>query len=405
MVDKKISELDPAGPLTGVEELAVVQGVGPDTVKTTVQKVIEAGLAFKGALVEKSTAQSIPTAVSTAVSWDAETLDIGGFWTAGQPTRLTIPSGISKVRLSSNVEWANNSTGRRDISITKNGTTLYPGVGQRTKNAVNESWDTVNTGVISVITGDYFEVIVYQNSGSSLDVGGDVFSSSWFQIEVVEEVNSSLLTGSASLGNLSDVDLVPAPTDGQTLSYNSSTSKWEPQNRDMRKVATGTVSGGEINVSGLNLSGWQHLLVVVHDLVSATDINYIKLQVKDAGGDVTGNVYRYIYQMASTGGSTRIESGATATDHLPVVGSTNSAWASGNGTGDKSFGQMLITNAQASANKGANSDFMFGFGNGSTAIGSARVAGQIDITVPIVGIRIFGTAALSSGNVTIYAYS
>ena len=44
----------------------------------------------------------LPTSTDTSIPWDATVYDTDNFWSAGNPTRFTIPSGVSKVRLKPN---------------------------------------------------------------------------------------------------------------------------------------------------------------------------------------------------------------------------------------------------------------------------------------------------------------
>jgi hypothetical protein len=44
----------------------------------------------------------------------------------GNPTRLTVPSAVSRVRLLGNVRWQSNAAGERQMLVTKNGAT-FPG--------------------------------------------------------------------------------------------------------------------------------------------------------------------------------------------------------------------------------------------------------------------------------------
>jgi hypothetical protein len=62
-------------------------------------------LPFRGALLRRSTDFSVgATGTYVAVSWQSAAYDSDGFWDAGQPTRLTVPAGVTKVRLVGNIE-------------------------------------------------------------------------------------------------------------------------------------------------------------------------------------------------------------------------------------------------------------------------------------------------------------
>jgi hypothetical protein len=50
-----------------------------------------------------------------AIPWDATVYDTDAFWSAGNPARLTVPAGISKVRLKGNIDWTFGGTGHRHV--------------------------------------------------------------------------------------------------------------------------------------------------------------------------------------------------------------------------------------------------------------------------------------------------
>lgn len=138
---------------------------------------------FKGALVRLLTNQSIPNNAYTTVSFETALYDTSSFWDSGLPTRLTIPSGVNKVVLKANVQWDANDTGRREFSLRKNGGSF---IGQPdSRNAASQRTnDNMASAVIDVIAGDYFEVVVLQNSGGALNLMPG--TPMWFALEVVE---------------------------------------------------------------------------------------------------------------------------------------------------------------------------------------------------------------------------
>lgn len=145
------------------------------------------GLAFRGALVYLSANQSIADDTLTAINWDSEEYDTDGFHeSATNPSRLTIPAGVSKVIVKAQIAWLENSTGKRLIYQTKNGTT-FAGRGNSfipASPSYNTCHQVIST-MVDVAEGDYFEVLVQQDSGGALDVrNGKAYS--WFAIEVVE---------------------------------------------------------------------------------------------------------------------------------------------------------------------------------------------------------------------------
>ena len=145
-------------------------------------------------LVARTSNQSIADNTSTAVSWSTNVAnsDELGIWSAGNPTRLSWPTGALKVKLTLFVRWAADSTGDRRIAIISNGGFVYA--------AQTVPATSINGGicemsistpiVIALASGvSYFEAMVWQTSGGAIDVlgwpapgqGGTTFS-----LEVVE---------------------------------------------------------------------------------------------------------------------------------------------------------------------------------------------------------------------------
>jgi hypothetical protein len=72
--------------------------------------------AFRGATMRLAIDVSIPDGTDAAVAWEAVVYDTDGFWTAGQPTRLTMPAAVSRVRLKAGVDWASQFRRAADLA-------------------------------------------------------------------------------------------------------------------------------------------------------------------------------------------------------------------------------------------------------------------------------------------------
>ena len=55
------------------------------------------GLKARGALLRLTADKSIPSGTPTVIDWDSPVYDTSNFWSAGNPSRLTVPIGVSKV--------------------------------------------------------------------------------------------------------------------------------------------------------------------------------------------------------------------------------------------------------------------------------------------------------------------
>lgn len=143
----------------------------------TTGKLIKQGFDLAaGCSVTKSATQSIPNTTYTTVTFDTESFDTENIHSiVSNTSRLTVPSGVSWVRLSAQIGWAINNTGGRIISIYKNGNFITTGF--QLYLAFSESYQSVITPYLAVTPGDYFELLVYQSSGGSLNLAaGTTFS-------------------------------------------------------------------------------------------------------------------------------------------------------------------------------------------------------------------------------------
>lgn len=124
-----------------------------------------------GAIVRRNSAQSIPTSTFTAITFDDPALsDLGGFWNSANPTRLTVPSGMSGVyRVSVFGAFATSSVGIRQWNLRINGSTYE----QLVIIDPNVSYPTAdgNSIELPLSAGDYVEFVVYHERGSALDFG------------------------------------------------------------------------------------------------------------------------------------------------------------------------------------------------------------------------------------------
>lgn len=140
----------------------------------------------KGALVCISASQAIPNEEYTKVVFGDVGYDTDNFFDSENPTKLTIPAGVSKVRLTAGVRTSTISTGKFEITIYKNDSGAYRG---RPTLTWGGSYGNISSPVIPVSEGDYFELVVYQNSGSSSNLVGTTATAraaNFMAIEVIE---------------------------------------------------------------------------------------------------------------------------------------------------------------------------------------------------------------------------
>jgi hypothetical protein len=163
------------------------------------------------AVVAKSASQSIGAAAFTAINWDVESADTDGFHSpTTNPSRLTVPAGVSLVRLSMSVQPTKGSSGDQiAIAMTKNGAAVKGGFGKDRDTA------TCNgvSAILAVSPGDYFETTVLLTSAGTVAAN----DATWAVIEALDPATKYALvhkTGSQA---------IPAGT-WTTLSFSGETA-------------------------------------------------------------------------------------------------------------------------------------------------------------------------------------
>jgi len=125
------------------------------------------GSTFVGCSVKRAANKTLTNSTTTKVDWDSENFDTNGFHdNATNNTRLTVPTGQSGYYLITwNAVFEANVTGYRSSQIKKNnGSPLGTGVitGLTTYSPAQ------NQLVLNLADGDYIELEVFQNSGTSI---------------------------------------------------------------------------------------------------------------------------------------------------------------------------------------------------------------------------------------------
>ena len=117
--------------------------------------------------------------------WDTAEYDEGGWSDIGgsNPSRLTVPTGVTRVRIQTNIALSNFSSGILVLQIWKNGAVTPQGFIMRGEPLSNNTVTVaLNTGVLEVSPGDYFECRLVSTVDSSVDVSAGNMS---FSIESV----------------------------------------------------------------------------------------------------------------------------------------------------------------------------------------------------------------------------
>lgn len=124
---------------------------------------------FRGALARLAVNTGVPNGADTPIAWSGVLYDTDGIWDAASPSRLTVPAGVSRVRITGFIALTDlgpETSGIRVCVIKKNGV-RFPG-GQELLMSGRPFLLPADTAAVPVVPGDYFEVCVYQNSGSAI---------------------------------------------------------------------------------------------------------------------------------------------------------------------------------------------------------------------------------------------
>ena len=146
-------------------------------------------LPFRGALMRRTANFSVATTGAyVAVPWQSAEYDSDAFWDTGQPTRLTIPAGVTKVRIVGNIEWQTSPTSQL-VEVRKNGNSVLGGGSfiVRGDSGYSNQMRNMSSAVLPVSAGDWFELAVYV--GTAGELRG--LERTWLAIEVAETVDAA----------------------------------------------------------------------------------------------------------------------------------------------------------------------------------------------------------------------
>jgi hypothetical protein len=140
---------------------------------------------------------------AAAVTWNTESYDNGGWFDSGvSTTQLTVPSGVTHVRLSGRVTLQSLGIGMGvEVYITKNGDT---NIGTNRINmpfimeaiGASENHYHLFSGPLAVSPGDYFELVIYSGGDNSVTVQGTI-DGCWFCIEEIENFSGAMVKKAA----------------------------------------------------------------------------------------------------------------------------------------------------------------------------------------------------------------
>jgi hypothetical protein len=133
--------------------------------------IVNSATQYRVAAKSGTGVQSLGSGVNTAVEFNSEDFDIGGWHSTVSNTQLfTVPAGGDGVYLLvGTVSFAANATNGRYLWWDKSGTTLSTAAGGSGSGGANTALTA--TAIVSLTAGESINLIAWQNSGGSLNIG------------------------------------------------------------------------------------------------------------------------------------------------------------------------------------------------------------------------------------------
>ena len=150
--------------------------------------VSDGGLAWSRAFVRLTLNQAILDSTFTAVLWNVEVYDDGGWFANSGDSIFTVPTGVTRVRLTGNVRWDAAGGTVRSLVIRQTGsaTAAFGFNSVLPTAALNDAHGSA-IPAIDCDASDTFDLAVFQESGGgSLNVVGPGVEGTYFAIEAVE---------------------------------------------------------------------------------------------------------------------------------------------------------------------------------------------------------------------------
>jgi hypothetical protein len=134
----------------------------------------------------RTSVQTFTNSSETPVTWQAERYDGEfGIWNAGNPTRLNVPSGVKRVRVSAGTYWEASADGQFVAKIKDNSGNSWARDNRYGTNTNGTGSATMITPIIDIpSTGiTYFELFLTQTTGGDLDLQAS--QATYFTLEVL----------------------------------------------------------------------------------------------------------------------------------------------------------------------------------------------------------------------------
>jgi hypothetical protein len=125
-------------------------------------------------LVQVSRVADLPVAHNTwtPVPFDTEIRDDLSAWSAAEPTKIFVPPNVTRARLTAFMVWQGNGSANRYLGFAKNSQLQGDTFVQVSNGNAWQTGDTAISSWVDCVPGDYFTVVVAQESGGTLSLRG-----------------------------------------------------------------------------------------------------------------------------------------------------------------------------------------------------------------------------------------
>lgn len=144
----------------------------------------EIPMPVRGALLVANANTTLPHNTATGIDLATTEYDTDGL-VAGNT--IVVPAGVDEIRLRGQVRFSFNGNGQREVSITKNGSQIYPGAGQTSARSspANHATFSAETPVLRVSEGDVFALQAFHTAGSNINAEGTI-GHTWLFAEIID---------------------------------------------------------------------------------------------------------------------------------------------------------------------------------------------------------------------------
>ena len=159
------------------------------TYTTTAQAAAQTGT-YRGAVAYRADGLSIAASTFTVITCTGESIDTDSIHSvASNQSRMTVPSGVTKVRLIGQIGWPDTGADtNRDVRFYKNGA-AFPSpdaIGRKTRTTetgtTDDGYDTVISPAVSCAAGDYFELVARHTHSVAISAYAD---QTWFEMQIL----------------------------------------------------------------------------------------------------------------------------------------------------------------------------------------------------------------------------